>query len=197
MELRSEAYWDERYKEGKIGWDLGGPSTPLKSYLDQLVNKDIRLLIPAGGSNYDAEYAHRIGIKDVHVLDVSPIALKIFSDRYPEFPKENIHVGNFFDHSGKYDLILEQTFFCAIDYSLRPDYAQKMHTLLSKGGALAGLWFDFPFTKASDNPPLGGSREEYIGYFEPFFEIKTLERCYNSTVEDRSGKELFAIMKKK
>ena len=45
MELRSEAYWNERYREGKIGWDLGGPSTPLKTYLDQVTDKGIRLLI--------------------------------------------------------------------------------------------------------------------------------------------------------
>lgn len=197
MKLRSEKYWNKRYKEGRIGWDLGGPSTPLKAYLDQIDDKDIRLLIPAGGSNYDAEYAHQIGIQDVHVVDVSPIALDLFAERCPDFPKDNIHVGNFFSHEEKYDLILEQTFFCAIDYSLRPEYAKKMHSLLNEGGTLAGLWFDFPFTKATDNPPLGGSLDEYLGYFEPYFEIKTFERCYNSAEEKREGKELFGIMKKK
>lgn len=197
MKLRSDEYWDQRYRDDRIGWDLGGPSTPLKAYLDQLDSKDIRLLIPAGGNNYDAEYAFQIGIKEVHVIDVSQTALDSFMARCPDFPKDNVHHGNFFDHPGSYDLILEQTFFCAINYELRSKYASKIYELLTKGGTLAGLWFDFPFTKSTDNPPLGGSLNEYLAYFEPYFEIKTFSRCYNSANEDRSGKELFGIMKKK
>ena len=195
MQLRSDSYWDERYRQGHIAWDLGKPSNPLVHYLNQVENKSTRLLIPAGGNNYDAEYAWNIGFRNVHVIDVSKIALKSFSSRCPQFPKENIHLGNFFDHKGTYDLILEQTFFCAIDYSLRDTYAHKMNELLDTDGTLAGLWFDFPFTKSTDNPPLGGSLEEYKGYFEPYFEIKTFDRCYNSA-PDRIGKELFGIMKK-
>ncbi len=196
MKLRSAEYWNDRYKQGQIGWDLGQPSKPLRTYLDQVHPENLKILIPAGGSNFDAEYAHNLGFNDVHIIDVSEIALDSFAQRCPSFPKENIHLGDFFEHQGQYDLIIEQTFFCAIDYELRPLYAQKMHDLINPGGTLAGLWFDFPFTKSTDNPPLGGSLEEYLGYFEPFFEIKTFDRCYNSAVEDRSGKEFFGIMKK-
>jgi len=197
MELRSKEYWNDRYKKGQIGWDIGEPSTPLKTYIDQIQDKDIRLLIPAGGNNYDAEYAFTNGINDVHVIDVSEVALKSFEKRCPTFPKANIHVGDFFDHKNSYDLVLEQTFFCAIDYDLRSAYAQKMYDLIKPGGTLAGLWFDFPFTSSTDNPPLGGSLEEYKGYFDPFFEIESFDRCYNSAPKERQGKELFGIMKRR
>ena len=196
MQVRSKEYWNQRYIEEKTGWDLGEPSTPLTAYFQQLVDKDISILIPGGGSNYEAEYAYNLGFPNVNVLDVSEEALERFLKRCPQFPKDQVHIGDFFDHQGQYDLILEQTFFCAIDYHLRPKYAAKMSELLKPGGMLSGLWFDFPLTTAKDDPPLGGSLEEYKEYFDPFFEIKTFERCYNS-MTDRDGIELFAIMKKK
>ena len=37
------------------------------------------------------------------------------------------------------------------------------------------------------------SKEEYISYFESYFEIKILESCYNS-IKPREGNELFGLM---
>lgn len=41
-----EKYWTERYLEGRTGWDIGYLSTPIKTYIDQLKDKDISILIP-------------------------------------------------------------------------------------------------------------------------------------------------------
>ena len=53
--------------------------------------------------------------------------------------------GDFFDHAGVYNLIIEQTFFCALDPSLRGSYVEKMHSLLADGGKIAGVLFDKEF----------------------------------------------------
>ena len=63
-----------------------------------------------------------------------------------------------------------------------------MYALLNPNGKIVGLLFDFPLT--SDGPPFGGSKEEYIPYFKPLFNIEILERCYNS-ISPRAGRELF------
>jgi hypothetical protein len=42
----SEAFWDNKYKSGETGWDIGYISTPLKKYFDQLTNKELKILIP-------------------------------------------------------------------------------------------------------------------------------------------------------
>ena len=34
------AYWENRYTNMKIGWDIGYPSTPIKTYIDQIEDKD-------------------------------------------------------------------------------------------------------------------------------------------------------------
>ena len=39
---KEEAYWTLRYQEDRTGWDIGSPSTPIKSYIDQLEQKDLR-----------------------------------------------------------------------------------------------------------------------------------------------------------
>jgi thiopurine S-methyltransferase len=87
-----------------------------------------------------------------------------------------------------FDLIVEQTFFCALDPALRQRYFQKMGQLLKPGGKLMGVLFDDVLN--NDRPPFGGSKKEYLSYIDSSFEIKTLETCYNS-IQPRAGKELF------
>lgn len=192
MELNEE-YWDNRYKTNEIGWDLGQVSPPLKAYFDQFTNKEIKILIPGGGNSYEAEYLHEKGFKNVYVVDVSKTALNNIQNRIPDYPKSHLIHDNFFNLDLTFDLIIEQTFFCALNPSLRPAYAVKTHELLSENGKLVGLLFKIPLNDS--HPPFGGSKEEYLNYFQPYFQINTMEESYNS-IEARSGKELFMILQK-
>ncbi|WKB81337.1 SAM-dependent methyltransferase [Cellulophaga lytica] len=190
----TEDYWDNRYKKSDIGWDIGEISTPLKNYFDQLKNKETRILIPGGGNSYEAEYLHNNNFKNIYVVDVSKTALNNFSTRVPSFPKEHLLHSNFFDLDIKFDLIIEQTFFCAINPNLRSKYVLKAYNLLNTNGKVAGLLFNLPLN--DNEPPFGGSKEEYLTYFTPYFKIKTMEEAYNS-IKPRAGKELFYIITKK
>lgn len=184
-------YWNTRYQENRLGWDIGYPSTPLKTYIDQLDDKSLRILIPGGGNAYEAEYLFKNGFKNTSVVDLAETTKPNFLKRFPEFPEDQFLVQDFFDLEATFDLILEQTFFCALHPSLRKNYAKKMHELLSANGKLVGLLFDFPL---DGGPPFGGSVEEYRSYFEPYFTIEVLEPCYNS-IKPRQGKELFFKVK--
>ena len=188
-------YWTAKYEANQLGWDMGSVSPPLKAYIDQLErDKDISILIPGAGNSYEAEYLHEQGFLNVDVLDISPAPLENLRSRVPDFPQERLIRTDFFERQKTYDLILEQTFFCALEPGLRPAYAQKMHELLNPKGKLVGLFFDFPLTESG--PPFGGSYKEYLKTFEKWFDIKVLERCYNS-IKPRSGNELFLIFEKK
>lgn len=193
MFLLGENFWSERYKSGLIGWDIGSPSFPLVQYLDQIENKSIRVLIPGAGNAYEADYAFRLGFSNIHILDISAEPLNQFRLKYPDFPKENLHHQNFFNHCSSYDLILEQTFFCALDPSLREKYSQKVLELLNPEGKLVGVLFDRTFD--FQGPPFGGSKDEYLTYFVEKFEIEIFEPCYNS-IPERFGSELFIKLKK-
>lgn len=189
----SEDFWDNRYKSKETGWDLGEVSSPLKAYFDQLTNKDLKILIPGGGNSYEAEYLHHHGFKNVYVVDLSKTALKNIQLRVPSFPSAHLIHKNFFDLEMHFDLIIEQTFFCAIHPKLRPAYTAKASELLNKKGKIVGLLFDDIF--ANDKPPFGGCKAEYMEYFEPHFHILTMETAYNSHPK-RVGRELFLNVQK-
>lgn len=182
----SADFWNKRYEDGETGWDIGYPSTPIKEYIDSLTNKSIRILIPGAGNAYEAEYLHLQGFENVHVLDIAENAINLFKSRVHDFPFDHLIHGDFFDHQGEYDLIFEQTFFCALPPGLRLKHAEKMCELLSPNGKLAGLMFNFPLEEKG--PPWGGNEEMYREVFEPNFGSVKIKPCLNS-IEPRQGSE--------
>lgn len=187
-------FWDNLYLTHDTGWDIGYPSTPLKEYIDQLQDKQEAILIPGCGNSYEAEYMLEKGFTNVTLVDISPTltaALKTRLNRYLGKQLEII-TSDFFNITGQYDLILEQTFFCALDPSLRKRYVEKMHGLLKPGGTLAGVLFSRDF---EGGPPFGGSKEEYEDLFGEKFDIRVMESCYNS-IAPRMGSELFVILER-
>ena len=195
---QEEKYWTERYQTGSTGWDIGYPSTPLKTYVDQLTNKNLKILIPGAGNAYEAEYLWKEGFKNVYVLDVSSAPLQEFQERNPDFPKDQLLHNDFFEHAGHYDLILEQTFFCSFvpTDENRIAYVRQMAALLKPSGKLVGGWFDFPLTSEMEKRPFGGDKDLYLKYLATYLNPILFERCYNS-IPPRQGKELFGVFNKK
>ena len=188
MKINTSSYWESKYATHQTGWDLGSISPPLQSYFDQLKDKSIKILIPGAGNSYEAEYLFNMGFKNVFVLDIAHQPLLNLKSRIPEFPDHQLVQKDFFEFKDQFDLIVEQTFFCALPPELRDEYVRKMYELLKLNSSLAGVLFDFPLTEKG--PPFGGSREEYQKRFESLFTINTLEKSYNSH-PSRAGKELF------
>ncbi|GAB2767946.1 hypothetical protein HNQ93_000096 [Hymenobacter luteus] len=191
------AYWQQRYLAGQTGWDTGGITPPLRDYFAQLGPPDARrILIPGAGRAYEAEYLHRQGWPNVWVADVATAPLQSLHQRVPDFPPQHLLQQDFFRlaPTPAYDLIVEQTFFCALDPGLRPAYAQQCAHLLQPGGTLMGLLFDTEFSQPG--PPFGGSREEYREYFAPYFDFVHFDAATNS-LPPRRGRELFMCLRKR
>ncbi|QYJ67394.1 methyltransferase [Flavobacterium litorale] len=187
-------YWENRYQNDSSPWDIGTITTPLKEYIDQITDKSLRILVPGAGNGHEFEYLVTQGFTNSHVLDIAPTPLENIRERLPELDSSRLIYDDFFKHDATYDLIIEQTFFCALDPSLREKYIKKMHSLLAPKGKLAGLLFQFPLTE--QGPPFGGDSEEYKKSFGDLFTIHTLETAHNS-IKPREGKELFFIFEKK
>ena len=183
-------FWEQRWNSQEIGWDLGQVSPPIKLYIDQLDNKGIRILIPGAGNAYEAEYLIEKGF----VNDISKGAIEAFRKRVPSFAINYILQEDFFTLTvTPYDLVIEQTFLCAIRPEMRKNYVNKMYELIKPNGLLVGVLFDRDF---EGGPPFSGSRTEYEKLFSPKFEIEHMETTEHSILP-RSGKELFVIMKRK
>ena len=77
MNLDSNS-WNQRYISKNTGWDIGHVSTPIKEYIDQISNKNIKILIPGCGNAYEAEYLYQNGFKNIFLVDFSKKALDNF-----------------------------------------------------------------------------------------------------------------------
>ena len=143
MTKLNKNFWENRYHENKTGWDIGYISTPIKTYIDQLTKKDLKILIPGAGNSYEAEYFWKKGFKNVFVIDIANQPLSNLKKRLPKFPDKQLINKDFFELKNSFDLIIEQTFFCALEPSLRKSYSNKMKELLKDNGKIVGLLFDF------------------------------------------------------
>ncbi|MCJ0742830.1 methyltransferase domain-containing protein [Pedobacter montanisoli] len=192
--MLNQDYWQDRWQNKQTRWDIGYASPAITTYIEQYQNKNAAILIPGCGNAYEAEFLVKNGFTNITLIDIAPKAVEILKEKFSAYPTVKIICEDFFKHEGNYDLIIEQTFFCAIKSNDRKAYAQKSAELLNPEGKLIGLLFNRMF--AHEGPPYGGQEVEYRNIFSPYFEIQTMELCYNS-IEARKGTELFVILKKK
>lgn len=194
MQELNAAYWNERYLHHDTPWDIGAVSPPIQAYIDQLSDRSLKILIPGAGRAHEAAYLKQQGFEQVWVCDWAEAAFVDFRAQAPDFPRSHQLIMDFFKLDIQVDLILEQTFFCALDPAYRQNYVEKCADLLFPGGKLVGLLFAsyFPF----EGPPFGGNQEEYQILFGESFFIQRMEIAQNS-IQPRLGNEIFIELQKK
>ena len=187
-----KTYWDNQYQAHTTGWDLGQVAPPIKFYIDTLEDKGIAILIPGCGNTYEAEYLLQKGFTNITVIDIAPTLVHSLQTKFGDNKNIRIILGDFFEHQGVYNVIIEQTFFCALPPRMRQKYVWTMHQLLSEHGLLIGLLFNRDFEVS---PPYGGCLEEYKQLFQHSFLFNKLSTATNS-VPARAGNELFIEFRK-
>ena len=187
-----QTYWDNQYQANATGWDLGQVSPPIKAYIDNIDNKEAKILIPGCGNTYEAEYLLQQGFTNITVIDIAPTLVESLKQKFANNNNITIILGDFFDHQGKYDFIIEQTFFCALPPTMRQKYVWKMHQLLTDYGKLFGLLFNREFEVS---PPFGGSLNEYEQLFYEAFAFNSISMAGNS-IPSRANTELFIEFQK-
>jgi SAM-dependent methyltransferase len=185
-------YWESQYVAQTTKWDLGTIAPPLQEFINTITNKDCSILIPGCGNSHEADYLLQNGFTNITVIDIAPSPVAALTKKHANNPNIKIIQGDFFDHVGQYDCIIEQTFFCAIPPLMRQKYMWKMHQLLAQNGILAGLLFNREF---ESGPPFGGSQNEYETLFKNVFHIKKMETAFNS-ITPRANSELFFTFEK-
>lgn len=155
--------WDQRYLQGRDGWDLGQAAPPLQHFLHEhplAPQPPGRVLVPGCGRGHDARLLASLGFT-VTGIDISAEALR--EARRLDQPeascqwlqldaldpmalrKEGLAAGSMIG-------VVEHTCFCAIDRSLREAYANSMGELVAAGGWLLGLFWCH---SRSGGPPFG------------------------------------------
>lgn len=188
-----QTYWDNQYQANATGWDLGQVSPPIKTYIDTIENKEAKILIPGCGNTYEAEHLVQQGFTNVTVIDIAPTLVENLKKKFANNNNITVVLGDFFEHYGKYDFIIEQTFFCALPPTMRQKYVWKMYQLLIDNGKLIGLLFNREFEVS---PPFGGSLNEYEQLFYEAFTFNAISLAENS-IPARANTELFFEFQKK
>ena len=190
------AFWDGRYRDGHTPWDLGTPAPAFVRAVQEGRFELGRLLIPGCGQGHEAVYLARHGFR-VTACDISPracgAAARLAAARRAPVRLECL---DFFalppSYRRGFDYVMEQTFFCAIDPVLRPDYVRVAAEVLRPGGRLFGLFFDIP---DDDGPPFGTDAAELRRLFSGPFEVELLKPCEDSHPR-RAGEELWVEMRR-
>ncbi len=186
-------YWNTRWENQTTGWDIGYASPAIVDYMKTCQSKDAAILIPGCGNAYEAEAMLKLGFTNITLLDIAPKSVEILQNKFKDLAYITVIGGDFFQHQASYDLIIEQTFFCAIAPIKRSDYAKKMQEILKVNGKLVGLLFDRKFEQ--QGPPFGGSPSEYRSIFKDYLEIIKMEQSTNS-IAPRAKQELWIEMRK-
>ncbi|KAG5181164.1 S-adenosyl-L-methionine-dependent methyltransferase [Tribonema minus] len=160
---RWENIWAAGLKKGDA-FDTGRVSPALQQLLDAQALPKGRALVPGCGRGYDAIAFGAAGY-DATGLDLSKTgiqaatALLAETEPKPAGPVQFV-VGNFFEFGGdgsggRFDVILDYTFLCALDPSIRQQWAQRMAALLAPGGELVTLIFPIGKPLSEGGPPFG------------------------------------------
>jgi methyl halide transferase len=193
----SQKDWQRHYDEGDLGWDLGQVAPPFIKLFESKMIVPGKTLVPGCGRGHEVIYLAENGF-EVTAVDYSTGAVDHLKSTVQErkLKCEVLHM-NFFEmdavHNGVYDLLIEQTFFCAISPEQRPSYVSTVARALKPGGMIAGLFYH---TEGEGGPPFNTTREDIVEHFSDSFEIQQLSKTENSA-EQRKNKEWLAILIKK
>jgi thiopurine S-methyltransferase len=163
------AFWDQRYRDGTDGWELGRAAPPLQAFLQDDRRRPqpcSPVLVPGCGRGHEVALLNGRGF-GVFGLDFSAEALAEARRLHgPDRPGLRWLQADLFDQqalaaagltAGSLGGVLEHTCFCAIDPAQRPDYLERMRQLLRPDGWLLGLFWCH---RRQGGPPWGSDPQQ-------------------------------------
>ncbi|CAA7050536.1 unnamed protein product [Microthlaspi erraticum] len=196
--MENGGHWEKCWEAGDTPWDLGTP-TPIIAHLVKTGSlPNGRALVPGCGTGYDVV---EMASPDRYVvgLDLSKTAVERSTKLFASSPNAkhfSFLAGDFFtwEPAEKFDLIFDYTFFCAIEPSMRPQWAEKMDKLLNPGGELLTLMC--PLNDISGNPPYQSAVADYEKCLIPLGFEATSIVDNELSVPSRKGNEKVGRWKK-
>ena len=197
-DVSSPSFWEENYRSGRTGWDLGKPTPVFQRLAESGKFPPGKMLVICAGRGYDARLFARLGFQ-VTAVDFAEEAVKEMQTLVDPNISMEVMQADLFDlpvfMNEEFDYILEYTCFCAIDPQRRADYIHGVSSLLKTGGIYIAL--AFPIGGRTGGPPFVVTPDELV---EPLgergFEL-ILREVPEDSVPGREGIEELLILKKK
>ena len=147
------SHWDQRYRQGTDGWELGRPAPPLERFLRThplAPQPPGQVLVPGCGRGHEVALLEALGFAAIG-LDFSGEALAEARARHGHdrdrlrwlqadlFDQQALEAAGLV--AGSLMGIVEHTCYCAIDPERRDAYLATVRRLLAPGGWLLGLFW--------------------------------------------------------
>ncbi len=196
-DVNSPSFWEENYRQGRTGWDLGMPTPVFQRIATSGEFPPGKMLVLCAGRGYDARLFARLGFK-VTAVDFAESAVKEM--QAIDDPRASMEVmqADIFDlpvfMDEEFDYILEYTCFCAIDPQRRAEYILSVTNLLKPGGIYIAL--AFPIGGRAGGPPFVVSPDELIGSLSERGFVLLLREVPKDSVPGRQGIEELIVLKK-
>ena len=189
--------WEHHYETDDLRWDLGEVAPPFVHLWEERKISQCKAIIPGCGRGHEAIFLAERGFQ-ITAVDYTQGAVGLLEKA---LLKENLSGEvlrqDFFEldsyYNDKFDLMLENTFFCAINPSMRQKYVVTAGRILKSGALLVGLFYE---TDKEGGPPFNTRKRDIEEHFSERFAIEVLSKTLHSA-EQRQGKEWLAIFKKK
>ena len=155
------------------------------------------ILIPGAGRGWEALYLAELGF-EVTCVDFAPEAVaegRALAERHGvrvSYVEEDLFRLSP-EHYGRFDYLLEQTCFCAIDPDRRREYREMAARMVRPGGELVGLFY---VHGREGGPPWTTTSEEVRDLFSPHFDFIEFAVTPHS-VESRKGEEILARLRRR
>jgi thiopurine S-methyltransferase len=184
-------FWLKRWNENRIGFHKAGVNPLLERFLPQISKTPGRTLVPLCGKSADLVWLLKQG-HQVAGVDISEIAAKAFASEqgiameatneppFTVFRAERIayYVGDFFnattDRMGRFDLIYDRAALIALPRDKRPEYAQRLKSLLVPGGNILMISLEYDPNKM-EGPPYAVTESELRSIFDGMRMVKLHE----------------------
>ena len=168
--------WEGRWQSGDTPWDLGRAPPSLEQTLAQLGSTPLDVAVPGAGRAHDALAFAAAGHR-VTAIDIAPSALAAAATQAEalDLPLTLLEA-DWLDPSAHapatFDLVWEQTCYCAIPPARRADYARTLARVLRPGGRYVGLFWQHG---REGGPPYHVTPAAVASDIGPWFEIEIIE----------------------
>lgn len=193
----SQAFWQGLYEEGQTAWDLGGPTPVFRRLLEEQRLPPGDMIVLGAGRGYDARLfaANRFAVTAV---DFAPAAVRELHARNDTQNPVAVVQSDIFSLNpllhGRFDYVLEYTFYCAIEPQRRADYASVVAQLLRPGGRFVGL--AFPIEARQGGPPFAVDPDQLVSLLSARGLCLEQREAPPDTIAPRRGREELLILQK-
>jgi thiopurine S-methyltransferase len=192
--------WAQRYVALDTPWDLGAEHPEIAARiaggLRPASPSVARALVPGCGRGHDAVALARAGWR-VSAVDFTDATQGALQDRLAELGGEFVLQDALEPVAGvRFDLVLDHTFFCALNPALRARWGAAMALSLAPQGRVCALVYPVGKPIEDGGPPFGTSVDDLLAALGADFRVLSDEAA-TQRVPQRSFEERWAVFARK